>query len=246
MQPNRLEDLRNHLRALGNETIARHSRRFFQTGSGQYGEGDLFLGVRVPQLRRLAKQHGGMALEQVSQLLSSAFHEERLLALLMLVTRFQRAGAADQRKIYRLYLDRSDRVNNWDLVDTTAPHILGAYLNDRSRQPLYRLARSENLWERRMAIIATFHFIRKHDFFDALRLSDGLINDAEDLIHKAVGWMLREIGKRDLKTETDFLKPHYRGMPRTMLRYAIEKFPPDQREAYLKGTVIAKAPKTSG
>jgi 3-methyladenine DNA glycosylase AlkD len=237
MDNSKLKELKRHLRNLADDTIALHSQRFFKTGKGEYGEGDVFLGIRVPELRKLVKQYRDMSLNDVSNLLKSKFHEERLLALLMLVARFQTSSQGDKQKIFRFYLNNTAKINNWDLVDSSAAYIVGAYLRDRDKKPLYKLARSGNLWKRRIAIIATFYFIKNYEFDDALRLSEILINDQEDLIHKAVGWMLREIGKRDNKTEEAFLKMHYQNMPRTMLRYAIEKFPEEKRQGYLKGTI---------
>ena len=225
------------LNALADLGIARHSQRFFKTGPGEYAEGDRFIGVRVPAIRTLCRQYRGLPHEEVVKLLQSAVHEERLLALLVMNAQFSR-GATDVRKqIYGAYLAHTDRVNNWDLVDSSAHFIVGAYLADRSRRPLDRLAKSRDLWERRIAIIATYHFIKLGDFGDTLRIADRLLDDDEDLIHKAVGWMLREVGNRDRVVEEGFLKPRYDRMPRTMLRYAIERFPERLRKAYLKGTV---------
>jgi 3-methyladenine DNA glycosylase AlkD len=237
MQHSRLEELKKYLRELGDDAIAQQSQKFFKTGKGEYGEGDVFLGIRVPELRKLVKQYRDMSLKDVSRLLKSRYHEERLFALLMLVSLFETSSPEDEKKIYDLYLDHTAYINSWDLVDLSAGQIVGAYLRDGDKKPLYTLARSKDLWERRIAIIATFHFIKNHEFDDTLRLSEILINDREDLIHKAVGWMLREVGKRDMKIEEVFLKIHYRKMPRTMLRYAIEKFPEKARQAYLKGTI---------
>lgn len=230
--------IQRELRELGDAEIARHSLRFFKTGPGQYGEGDRFLGIRVPALRAVAKKHQGISLDDAAELLKSDFHEERLTALLILVRRYQRPVEEGEREaIYRLYLDSTRWINNWDLVDCSAEHIVGAHQLDRDKRPLYRLAKSKDLWQRRIAMMASFHFIRRGRFDDALRIAEILLTDTEDLIHKAVGWMLREIDKRDLGTEERFLKRHYRTMPRTMLRYAIEKFPEQKRQKYLKGTI---------
>lgn len=222
------------LHGVANPEIAAHSQRFFKTGEGEYGQGDQFLGIRVPTLRKQVKAHPTLPLQEVQALLKSPWHEIRLFALLVWVQQFSQ-NPADQPKIYQNYLQHTAYINNWDLVDSSAHHIVGAYLEKRDKAPLYALAQSQDLWERRIAIIATFCFIRKNQFEDALRISKILKNDAEDLIHKAVGWMLREIGKRDLAAETDFLQEHYATMPRTMLRYAIERFPKEQRQRYLKG-----------
>jgi 3-methyladenine DNA glycosylase AlkD len=230
-------EIRNELRALANKDIAEHAQRFFKTGKGQYGEGDRFLGIRVPVLREVARKHRERSIEDVSLLLKSPFHEERLLSLLMFVDMFKRGNAADQKAVYTRYLHHTGFINNWDLVDCSAEHIVGAYLMKRNKQPLYKLAGSRSLWERRISILSTFHFIKYHEFIDSLKVSEILLHDEEDLIHKAVGWMLREIGKRDTRIEEDFLKKHYKTMPRTMLRYAIEKFPEDKRRRYLEGEI---------
>jgi 3-methyladenine DNA glycosylase AlkD len=225
------------LRDLGNPETAKALRWFFKTGPGQYGEGDVFLGIKVPQLRAVARDFADLALSEAEALLHSGFHECRLLALLLLVRTFQCGDPKTQRAVYDLYLRNTARVNNWDLVDASAEHVVGGYLRERSRRPLYRLARSASLWERRMSIVATFEFIRHGDFADTFAVAELLLADREDLIHKAVGWMLREVGKRDLAAEETFLAGHYRRMPRTMLRYAIERFAEERRRSYLKGEV---------
>jgi 3-methyladenine DNA glycosylase AlkD len=211
-------------------------QRFFKTGAGEYAEGDIFLGITVPRLRALAKQYQGLAFKETLQLLKSRIHEERLLALLILILKYQKAGLAQKEKIYKAYLGHSRYINNWDLVDVTAKRIIGDFLQDKDRAPLYRLARSGSLWERRIAILSTFHFIENNDFEDSLKIAKILISDPHDLIHKAVGWMLREVGKKDRDCEERFLKKYYPAMPRTMLRYAIERFPETKRQAYLQGT----------
>ena len=223
------------LRDLANPVIAEHSQRFFKTGKGEYGEGDQFLGIRVPVLREQAKKYRDVELKDVQKLLQSAFHEERQCALLILVYKFAKSSEQEKQSIYQLYLNNTQYINNWDLVDSSAYHIVGAYLEDKHKQILYQLSHSDSLWERRIAILSTFQFIRKHQFDDTLRLSKQLIDDPEDLIHKAVGWMLREIGKRDISVEKDLLNSHYKKMPRTMLCYAIEKFPEQERKHYLMG-----------
>jgi len=231
------QKISNRLKALGNKEQAAVSRRFFKTGPGEYGEGDVFLGIKVPVLRKLAKAYADLPLKEIETLLTSGIHEERLLALLILVRMFDRGDDLIRHQIYDLYLKNTSAVNNWDLVDLSAPYILGPYLADRSRAPLHRLAKSKSLWERRIAIISTFHFIKNGQFSETLKIAETLLTDRQDLIHKAVGWMLREIGKRHLQTEEKFLKNYYLKMPRTMLRYAIEKFPEPKRQAYLKGTI---------
>ena len=225
------------LKSLANPKIAEHSKRFFKTGKGEYGYGDKFLGIRVPVLRKLVRSYLCIELQQIQHLLESIYHEERLFALLLLVEKFQRGSQKEQKSIYKLYLDNTANINNWDLVDCSAHKIVGPYLADKKRLVLYKLCKSESLWERRIAIISTYYFIKLNDFEDALNLSSALLNDKHDLIHKAVGWMLREIGNRDLATEKAFLKPHYKAMPRTTLRYAIEKFPEVDRKKYLLGEV---------
>jgi len=221
------------LKALENKIAAEHARRFFKTGPGQYGEGDLFLGITTPVLRKLAKEHRGIALGDAVELLQSPLHEVRLLALLLMAHQYDHGG--NKMAIYRAYLANTHRINNWDLVDVSAAQIVGAHLFERPRAPLCKTAKSKSLWERRIAIIATFYFIRRNQFDDTLAIADLLLNDKEDLMHKAVGWMLREVGKRDLKVEEKFLLTRYKQMPRTMLRYAIERFPESKRLAYLHG-----------
>lgn len=233
----KLQDLRADLKALANPDIAAHSARFFKSGKGEYGEGDKFLGIRVPQTRAVVKKYKNMALADCLKLLQAKYHEERLCAVLLLVQMFAKADDAIRKKIYEAYLANTHYINNWDIVDSSAHLIVGAYLEssqDKKTKALKKLARSTSLWERRIAIISTLHFIRQKDFTDALEVAGLLLKDKEDLIHKAVGWMLREVGNRDLAVEIAFLDQHYKNMPRTMLRYAIEKFPESLRIRYLK------------
>jgi len=225
--------IRAQLPLLADKDKAKILQRFFKTGPGEYGEGDIFMGITVPVLRKLSKEHEALPLREIVRLLRSSIHEERLLALLILVRAFSKSNSVLRKKIYNLYLKNTKFINNWDLVDLTAPNIVGAFLLDKSRRPLYDLVKSNNLWKRRIGIMATFTFIKQNDFDDALRISTALLADDHDLIHKAVGWMLREIGKRSLRTEELFLKRHYKKMPRTMLRYAIERFPKTRRKKYL-------------
>lgn len=227
-------ELKTALRAAARPGDAEFLQRFFKTGPGEYGEGDVFIGVRVPAIRKLAAQSGALELARVLPLLQSQYHEERLLALVMLVRRFERGAAEERQQLFHLYLREVRWINNWDLVDVSAPNIVGAWLLDKPRDPLRALARSPGLWERRIAVVATFAFIRKHQYEDTLQLSEHLLGDRHDLIHKACGWMLREVGKRDLSALTNFLDRHADRMPRTMLRYAIERLPPAQRQAYLR------------
>jgi len=234
---NRLLNIQNELRRLSNKEIAEHSQKFFKTGKGQYGEGNKFLGIRVPVLRKTAKKYSEISMDECAQLLKSEFHEERLLSLLMLVAIFNKANNKDRKAVYTLYLDNTKFINNWDLVDCSAEHIVGAYLRKINKQPIYNLAKSHILWERRISIMSTFHFIKYNEFVDSLKISEILLHDKEDLIHKAVGWMLREIGKRNIEAEEEFLRKYYSQMPRTMLRYSIEKFPEAKRKRYLKGEI---------
>lgn len=229
--------IRSDLGRLGDERWARFLQRYFKTANGEYGEGDIFLGVHVPELRKLARKYAALAAEEIMRLLQSPIHEERALALLILVRSYAKGDEPVRARIYETYLRNTRYINNWDLVDVSAPHIVGAYLMDKSRDPLYELAESESLWERRISVIATAHFIKRDQFRDTLEVSKILLADKHDLIHKAVGWMLREVGKRDLACEEGFLRRHYKRMPRTMLRYAIEKFPEKKRRMYLKGEV---------
>jgi 3-methyladenine DNA glycosylase AlkD len=230
-------EIQSRLCKLANRDKAKILQRFFKMGQGQYGEGDMFHGITVPVLRQLVKECEGISLDEVVMLLKSGMHEERLLALLMLVRAFAKSDDTQKKKIFSFYLKNTRYINNWDLVDLSAPQIVGAYLADKGRKPLYVLARSRNLWQRRIAILSTFTFIRQNDFTDSLEISKILLDDKHDLIHKAVGWMLREIGKRDLGVEEHFLKGCYKKMPRTMLQYAIEKFPEGKRKEYLKGEI---------
>jgi 3-methyladenine DNA glycosylase AlkD len=209
-------------------------KSFFKTGAGQYGEGDVFIAVTVPQTRTVARQFRDLPLPAISQLLQSKIHEERLLALIILVERSKKADADTRKTLHHFYLDHASRVNNWDLVDTSARELVGRYLEDRPRALLYRLAKSKSLWDRRIAIIATFHFIRLGDFQDTLKLCETFLEDSEDLMAKACGWMLREVGKRDEAVLKQFLDRHHGKMPRVMLRYAIERLSPATRRAYLR------------
>jgi 3-methyladenine DNA glycosylase AlkD len=227
-----LEPLHARLQKLALPSEAKFLQRYFKTAPGEYGAGDQFIGIRVPVLRGLAREFRSLPLGGVTTMLRSRIHEERLLALLMLADAYQRADETGRAAIFGLYLKHLDHINNWDLVDTSAPHIVGRHLAERSRAVLFRLARSENLWRRRVAMLATFYFIRRDDFADALRLAELLRGDEHDLMHKAVGWMLREIGKRDVAVLKQFLRRHAAFLPRTMLRYAIEKLSERERRLY--------------
>lgn len=232
--PDMINQIRRRLRELADPEVARGSQWFFKTGPGEYGEGDRFLGIRVPQLRKLVRAFQDVPLSAVTSLLQSKWHEERLFALMLLERKYKRGDEKTRRRIAKLYLAKRKFVNNWDLVDSSAHVILGPHLQHAGRPLLHRLARSRSLWDRRIAMLATLCYIRQRDHQDALRIAALLINDGEDLIHKAVGWMLREIGNRDPAIERKFLDAHAARMPRTMLRYAIEKFPPRERARYMK------------
>ena len=231
------QEINQNLLSLADPDIAEHSLRFFKTAPGEYGFGDRFLGIRVPVIRQQVKRYQNASLTTSSRLLKSDYHEIRLFALLLLVIQFSKADEKRQDKIYDIYLANTRHINNWDLVDSSAHKIVGAYLEDKDRAILQSLSQSSSLWERRIAIIATFHFIRINQFDDTLKIAEQLLHDQEDLIHKAVGWMLREIGKREKSIEISFLKKHYKTMPRTMLRYSIEKFSREERNNFLYGLV---------
>jgi 3-methyladenine DNA glycosylase AlkD len=228
-----LREIRKKLRAAARPESAPVLKSFFKTGPGQYGEGDQFLGVKVPDTRRIVRESDPLEESDIVSLLRSPIHEERLLALLILVRRYERGDAAAREAVVKLFLAEACFVNNWDLVDTSAPYILGPWLLDRDRSILEKMAKSQVLWDRRIAILATFAFIRANDFAWTLKLSEMLLGDDHDLMHKAVGWMLREVGNRDEMALRGFLDRHVSKMPRTMLRYAIEKLPPTERKSWL-------------
>jgi 3-methyladenine DNA glycosylase AlkD len=233
---NKAKAISAQLHALASPDIAAILQRFFKTGPGQYGAGDLFLGIKIPPLRALAKQHRDADLATIATLLASKYHEERMFALLLMMQFYATADGAGKQAAYDLYLGSTRHINNWDLVDISAPHIVGRHLEDKPRKVLQRLAKSESLWERRIAMVCTLHFIRRNDFADTLRIAERLLDDEHDLMHKAVGWMLREVGKRDQSTLETFLQQHYPRLPRTALRYAIERFDPSLRQQYLQRT----------
>jgi 3-methyladenine DNA glycosylase AlkD len=233
-------EARTKLREFASPAAATAAARFFKTGPGQYGEGDTFIGARAPPMRKLAREFRDLPLTEVEELLHSPIHEERGLALLILVVSVSQADDAKRKAVHDFYFDHVRQVNNWDLVDCSAPTIVGGYLRGRSRKPLLRLAQSASLWERRIAIVSTQHFIRLDEFADTVAISQRLLSDREDLIHKASGWMLREVGDRDVATLEGFLDEHGAAMPRTMLRYAIEHFPPERRQTYLAAGRPAK------
>jgi 3-methyladenine DNA glycosylase AlkD len=229
------DTIRAELRALADPEKAVVLPRFFKTGPGQYGEGDKFLGVVVPKIRKAAIAHADASEADILTLLHSEYHEERLAALMILIAQYQNGNEARKEEIFRLYLSHTSRINNWDLVDLSAPQIVGAHLFGKRASVLTKLAESPDLWERRISIIATLYFIRRGESRETLRIAEKLLNDSHDLIHKASGWMLREVGKYcSIDEERAFLDAHAAIMPRTMLRYAIERFPKDLRERYMK------------
>ncbi|HMK50308.1 MAG TPA: DNA alkylation repair protein [Thermodesulfovibrionales bacterium] len=231
-----LDEIRGELREKADPGKAAILARFFKTGKGEYGEGDIFLGIVVPEQRKIAKRYPELTLKHIKTLLSEKIHEHRLVALFILVSKYKKSSSSGKKEIFDFYLKQTRHINNWDLVDLSAPNIVGDYLLRGDRSVLYELAKSENLWKRRIAVLATFAFIKNDEFDDAFSIAELLIGDKHDLIHKAVGWMLREAGKRDRGAEENFLKKHYRVMPRTMLRYAIEKFSEEERKSYLRKT----------
>lgn len=231
------QEIESKLLSLGCPDRAKQAQKFFKTAQGEYAEGDLFLGIRVPQLRSLVKAFEKTPLAELSKSIASPYHEVRLFTLFLLVRKFERGGSSERSEIYHLYLSNTEYVNNWDLVDSSAYQIVGRYLENQDHAILFKLRASPMLWERRIAMISCYWFIKHKNFSTALDVARGLLDDEEDLIHKAVGWMLREIGNRDRATEEQFLKQYYQEMPRTMLRYAIEKFPKERRSEYLKGTI---------
>jgi 3-methyladenine DNA glycosylase AlkD len=223
--------IQSDLQKAGNKERAEHSARYFKTGKGEYGEGDMFAGLTVPVVRSVAKRYRDLPIADVEKLLHSPIHEYRLTALIILTYKKLTKDIVD------LYLRNTKYINNWDLVDLSSHEILGTYLLDKPRSILYGLAKSKNIWERRIAVISTFAFLRSSDYADSMKLAELLLHDPHDLMHKAVGWMLREVGKRNENVLVDYLSTRYKTMPRTMLRYAIEKFPPARRQKYLNGTI---------
>ncbi len=228
----------DEIRKLANEEIAKHSLRFFKTGKGEYGYSDIFLGVRAPKIRLIAKKHIDISIVDMKILIQSKYHEERFLGLIILVNKYSKTkDKKTKNQLYKIYISSFKYINNWDLVDVTCPHVIGKHLIDKDRSILYKWSKSDDLWTKRIAIVSTFSFIRQNDLEDTFKIAEILLQDKHDLIHKAVGWMLREAGKRDLEKEEIFLKKYYRDMPRTTLRYAIEKFPESKRQKYLRGTI---------
>lgn len=232
-----LNNLKEDLKEKADSKKAKKLMSFFKTGDGQYGQGDLFLGIVVPEQRKIAKEYKDLKRSDLQKLISSKVHDHRSVALFILTGQYQRADKNQKKEIVDFYLKNIEKINNWDLVDNSAYHILGDYFLDKNKDFLHKLAKSENLWKRRIAIMTTFGFIKQNKFIETFKIAKILLNDKHDLIHKAVGWMLREAGNRDFEKEEVFLKKHYKQMPRTMLRYAIEKFPEKTRQDYLKGRI---------
>ncbi len=227
-------DLTTELNSLANPTKAAFLQGFFKTGKGQYAEGDKFLGITVPEQRKIARKYSSLELKELKQVISSPIHEHRLTALEILVMQYEKADEKDKGRIVSFYLQNRKHINNWDLVDLSAPYILGDWLVNNDRSILYGLVKSKDLWDRRIAVVSTYAFIRNNDYGDILRLAKLLMKDEHDLIHKAVGWMLREVGKRSEPVLEKFLDRNCKAMPRTMLRYAIERLPKDKRRKFLK------------
>ena len=239
-----LLEIRKELQKRSEERLISRKHKFFQCHKGGYGEGDKFLGVDNPNLRAVAKVYRNICIKEITALICSEYHEERLLSLLIMDLQYTHADKKRslnptlQQKLYTLYLEKISHINNWDLVDLSAPNIIGKYLlNKDDRKTLYSLATSNNLWQERIAILSTLTFIRNKDFTDTFKLAEYFLPHPHDLMHKAIGWMLREIGKKDLTAEETFLTKHYQQIPRTSLRYAIEKFPENKRQKYLKGKI---------
>ncbi|MFA5173685.1 MAG: DNA alkylation repair protein [Candidatus Pacearchaeota archaeon] len=232
-------DIHSYIEKHADKKNAENLQRFFKTGKGEYGEGDIFLGIKVPIQRKIVKEFKDLEINKIQNLLDSKIHEKRFIGLLILIEQFKKANEENKKNIFDLYLKNTKNINNWDLVDLSAPNIVGNFLLDKNKDILYQLANSNDLWEKRISIISTFSFIRKNEFEDSLELTKLLFNDRHDLIHKAVGWMLREIGKKDINVLESFLKEdsRYKQMPRTMLRYAIEKFDEEKRKKYLRGNI---------
>ncbi len=229
-----LKQVKQELKKISNPSKAKILQRFFKTGKGEYGEGDIFLGIVVPEQRKISNKYD-LSLKEIQELLKSKIHEYRLVALFILILKYKKADEQLKKHIFNLYLKNTKNINNWDLIDLSAPNIVGNYLLDKKRGILYKLSKSKSLWEKRIAILATFTFIGNGEWKDTLKISEILLNDEHDLIHKGVGWMLREVGKRvSQQKEEEFLKKYYKKMPRTMLRYAIERFPESKRKFYMK------------
>lgn len=231
-----MKQIKKEINESANKNKARILQKFFKTGKGEYGEGDIFLGLKSEQIKNIAKKYKKISLDKIQILLNSKIHEERVCALRILVHQYEKTK--NKKGIFNFYLKNSKKINNWDLVDLSAPNIVGDYLLDKNKKILYKFANSKNLWQKRISIISTFTFIRNNKFEDTLKISKILLKDEHDLIHKAIGWMLREVGKRDKKILKKFLKENYNKIPRTTLRYAIEKFDEKERKIWLKKPIL--------
>jgi len=229
-----MHSLEQELLSQKDEEKAKIYARFFKTGKGQYGEGDIFIGITVPQQRAIAKKYKKLSLKELEYFLKNPIHEFRFTSLVILTEKCTKATEKEKKEIFDFYIKQRKYINNWDLIDCTTPNIIGAYLFDKDKSLLYQLAQSSSLWDRRMAILATFYFLKKEHYKETLEIAELLLKDKQDLIHKATGWMLRELGKKNQRVEEIFLKKHAKVMPRTMLRYAIERFPKEKRTFYLK------------
>ncbi len=234
-QNGKLLQLKKEIKSFGSAEKAEFAKRFFKSGKGEYGEGDIFLGLTVPEQRKIASGYTDLSLPDLQKLLDDRIHEYRFVALVILMHKYKKADKEGKKEIFDFYIKNTLQVNNWDLVDVSAPGIVGDYLSDKDKKILYRLARSKNHWERRIAIVATFAFIRKNEFGNTLAIAEILLSDMHDLIHKAVGWMLREVGIRDVGALYKFLDKHCKVMPRTTLRYSLEKFEKKKKEFYMGG-----------
>lgn len=232
----KIQTIQSQLESLSNAEKKAYFPTFFKTGKGQYGEGDLFIGIIVPDIRKVAKANKDITPEEIELLLNNSFHECRMCALMILVEQFKKRKKENERKsIFDFYLSHTSRINNWDLVDLSAKDIVGEYLADKQdRTVLYELAESSLLWDQRIAVIATFAFIKRHDFTDIIKLSEKLLYHKHDLMHKAIGWMLRETGKKNKSVLIGFLDKHHQSMPRTMLRYSIEKLSAEEKSYYMR------------
>ena len=235
--PGQITELKSKIKSLADKKVAETMQWFFKTGKGDYGEGDVFIGLKVPVQRKLAKEFKDLSLTEIKELLTSIVHEERLISLIILIDKYQKADEKGKYEIFNFYLKNRKGINNWDLVDISAPKIIGKHLLEKDKSILFKFALSKNLWERRIAILSTWEFIKNNNYKPTLQIAGILLKDKHDLIHKAVGWMLREIGKKEIAVEEKFLKSCYKKMPRTMLRYAIEKFPETKRKKYLQGKI---------
>lgn len=229
------EQIINELKSCSNKEYADHHQRFFKTGKGEYGEGDLFYGLRVPDVRKIAKKYFRIInLEEIEELIQNPYHEFRLSAVIMLVLKYPKSSTTEQEKIYNLYLNNVNYINNWDLVDVSAQYIVGPFLFKKDTQKLWELAKSDHLWSQRISILSTFYFIRQGVYSNTIELSEHFLTHKHDLMHKATGWMLREVGNKDVETLYTFLDKYHKIMPRTMLRYAVEKLPEEKKKIYMK------------